>query len=156
MNHPYFAGQVVADHQADLIEQARRHRLLRGTAEHGDRASAAGEPRHPPAARLRPWTRTEPHLSTRNARSPLPLLNLLLAATALTVAAVALATDEAASRPVTTVVTPVDGNHSAARPVDEDITEADRPRQYNPYQPRVPLTGIPAGDCALRRLVVRC
>ena len=161
MSHPYFTGQVVADHEADLIEQARRHRLIRHAAAHGDRASEAGEIPRPRTARLRPWTRMEPHVSTPKQRSPLPLFNMLLAASALTVAVVAIATDQAASRPTLTVVTARDENHPAvapddALPVDEDITVADQPRQYNPYQTQTNRAGTPADNCRIRHLVVRC
>jgi hypothetical protein len=139
MNHPYFAGQVVEDHRADLIEQARRHRLLRDTGAHDDVVTAARAPR-PRAAGLRPR------------RSPLALLNLLIAAIALAVGIVAIATDGDASRPAPTVVTRVDDNAPVdARPVNDDVTGADEPRQAG-----APATGIPAGDCTLRRVIVRC
>ncbi len=155
MNHPYFTGQAVADRQADLIEQAHRDRLFRRAGD-AQVTGDGGASRHRAS-----WPRRQPGVGVQVKRSPLALVNLLLATAALTVAVVAIVTDEASSGLAPPVVTPREVTNPVVAPDDprppaEEVSGADQPQRDSLDQPRLPQADAPAGDCLVRRVVVRC
>jgi hypothetical protein len=85
--------------------------------------------------------------TTQQRRSALPLLNLLVASAAVTIGAIAIATDDVGSTSQIEI-TPLDENHSAAapvttRPAGEVVTDRNDAPSYNPYVPPIGQTAPP-------------